>query len=206
MRVSEITGLTYESRKAEYRLYPSRKQKLLLAETLELSRQLYNAALEERIGAYKTGKSLNYYDQSKSLSIVRKENIEYKQIYSQSGQLTLKRLELAYKAFFSRVKKGQKAGFPRFKSRNAYRSFGFPQHNSGWKLTLNKKGGNVSLFEIGLISLRGQTRFKNGVPKTCDVVLKNGKWYLSVCFDVDSRDLFREHGDKAFAFDLGLRT
>ena len=57
------------------------------------------------------------------------------------------------------------------------------------KLTLNKKGGNVSLFEIGLISLRGQTRFKNGVPKTCDVVLKNGKWFLSVCFEVDSRDL-----------------
>ena len=92
--MSEITGLTYESRKAEYRLYPSRKQKQLLGETLELmSRQLYNAALQERSGAWKTGKSLNYYDQAKSLSVIRKENIEYNQIYSQSGQLTLKRLE-----------------------------------------------------------------------------------------------------------------
>ena len=81
------------------------------------------------------------YDQAKSISFIRKENVEYQQIYSKSGHLTLKRLELAYKAFFSRVKKGQKAGFPRFKSRNSYRSFEFLQYNSRWKLGL-KKGGS----------------------------------------------------------------
>lgn len=56
----------------------SLKQKNLLVETIELHRQLYNKALQERFGAYNPGKSLNYYDQAKSLSVVKKENPEYK--------------------------------------------------------------------------------------------------------------------------------
>lgn len=49
-----------------------------LSEFFHLSRQLYNAALEERIDCYKkTGRGLNKNDQCKSFTEIRKEFPEY---------------------------------------------------------------------------------------------------------------------------------
>ena len=48
-----------------YRLLPSKTQHRALEQILESQRELYNAALEERIGAYrKAGKTLTYFDQT----------------------------------------------------------------------------------------------------------------------------------------------
>ncbi|MEZ4605682.1 MAG: hypothetical protein R2865_02455 [Deinococcales bacterium] len=49
-----------------------------------------------------------------SLPEVKEALPELKQIHSQVLQDTLKRLDKAYSAFFARLKRGDKAGFPRF--------------------------------------------------------------------------------------------
>ena len=57
----------------KYRLLPSKRQHRALEAILESQRQLYNAALEERIDCYqKTGKSLTYMtgDHNASLNIL----------------------------------------------------------------------------------------------------------------------------------------
>jgi putative transposase len=58
-----------------YRLLPTKGQHEALERILEDQRLLYNAALEERIGAYrKAGIRRTYVDQSKALTQWRRED------------------------------------------------------------------------------------------------------------------------------------
>ena len=116
-----------------YRLYPTKAQEAELFNQLQLCRNLYNAGLEERIGAYRKAKaSRNYYDQANLLGEIKEALPEYKGVYSQVLQDVLKRLEKAYQAFFRRVKAGQKAGFPRFQGRDRYDSSPTRSRASAW--------------------------------------------------------------------------
>jgi putative transposase len=95
-------------RKVTYRLYPSRRQQNQMLETLRLHQKLYNAALEQRIDAYKRcGVSLSFSDQCTELTKLREEFPEYAALNAQSEQVTLKRLDLAFGHFFRRVKEGK---------------------------------------------------------------------------------------------------
>ena len=106
-----------EKRKVTYKLYPSKAQRSKLEDMLGVHQRLYNKALEQRINEYKENKrSLSFYDQCRALTQWRKSIPELGALNAQSEQVTLKRLSLAFDAFFRRVKKGEKPGFPRFKS------------------------------------------------------------------------------------------
>lgn len=125
---SELRSAYFDRMKLtyEYRLLPLRSQYLALEALLESQRLLYNAALEERIGAYRHGISLTYFDQAKSLARWRQSDPEAWSVPSNLQRGTLKRLDRAYQSFFRRVKKkAAKAGFPRFRGRGRWRSFGF---------------------------------------------------------------------------------
>ena len=180
------------NRKIMYRLYPSKKQDGRMVEMLRLHQRLYNACLEQRIHAYKDRNvSLNYHDQAKELTSLRKEDSQYRDMNAQSEQVTLKRLELAYKHFFSRIKKGEKAGFPRFKAFDRYKGWGYATHGDGWRFTPNDTqiNGSLRLSGVGNLQARGRCRKESflgtrdaGVPKTMEVIHKQGKWYASVTF------------------------
>lgn len=59
----------------KYRLLPNKAQHQALATISEGQRQLYNAALQERIDCYrKTGKTISYMSQSGSLTTIRKDD------------------------------------------------------------------------------------------------------------------------------------
>ena len=105
-------------RKTTYRLYPTPKQAVALADLKRTHQQLYNAALEERISARsKAGKSISYADQCKSLTVLRRDLPEWADAANcSSQQMTLRRLDKAFGAFFQRVRSGQTPGFPRFMS------------------------------------------------------------------------------------------
>ena len=109
-----------------YRLLPSRVQHRALESILESQRQLYNAALEERIGAYRSaGKTLSYFDQCKGLTEWRKDDAEARQMPLSIQRATLKRLDAAYQGFFRRLVAGGKPGFPRFRGKGRFDSFAF---------------------------------------------------------------------------------
>src|SRR5262245_53456556 len=81
---------------------------------LEHSRQIYNAALAERISCYQiTGASLGYNEQSRHLTEARSLP-EVKSHLRAIQQAALERLDEAFKGFFRRVQDGKKPGFPRF--------------------------------------------------------------------------------------------
>ena len=83
---------------------------------------LWNAALQERIEYYrKTGEAISYYDRCKSLTVIRGDAESFAACPVLAQRTPLIRLD---KAFFRRVKAGEKPECPRFKSRHrGIRSF-----------------------------------------------------------------------------------
>ena len=111
-----------------YRLLPAKRQHRALEQILESQRQLYNAALEERIGAYsKAGVTRTYIDQTKALTEWRRSDPEACAFPVCLQRATLKRLDEAYRGFFRRVARGGDPGFPRFRGKGWFDSFGFRQ-------------------------------------------------------------------------------
>ena len=99
------------------RLKPSQHRRL--DDLLHQLTDLWNGALEERIGAYRrAGETISYYDQCKSLTIIRGEDESFRRFSVHAQRSPLHRLDRAFKAFFRRVQAGEKPGFPRFKSRH----------------------------------------------------------------------------------------
>jgi putative transposase len=191
------------NRKTTYRMYPTVRQEAELRDMLGLHQRLYNVALEQRIIAHRNGKPMDFTRQCRDLTELRADG-EYAGLNAQSSQVTLKRLDLAYQAFFRRVKTGEKAGFPRFKAYGRFSGWGYKAHGDGWRLLAGPgmKHGCIRLSGIGRISLRGGTRTE-GEPKTCEIQHKQGRWYASVTLECKPG---RETGNEAVAFDWGVET
>ena len=199
------------NRKVTYRLYPSEKQSGRMLEMLRLHQRLYNAGLEQRIHAYKDRNiSLSYEDQAKELTLLRAEDPQYEGMNAQSEQVTLRRLDRAYKNFFRRVAKGEKAGFPRFKSLDRYNGWGYASHGDGWKFKIgeNHINGTLKLSSVGYLQARGRARKNDyskerdpGIPKTMEMIHKNGKWFASITFKRDMPE--RSSGGSVVGIDWG---
>lgn len=128
--MTDMTSITDNTMVLTYRvrLQPTRQQHRALEAILEQQRQLYNAALEERIACYqKTGRTLTDIDQSKSLTLIRADDPAYAAVQRRIQRATLQRLHRAFQGFFRRAKAGAGAqsGFPRFKGREHFDGFGF---------------------------------------------------------------------------------
>lgn len=108
------------------KLRPTAAQHRLLAERLKRQRELYNAALQERRDAWRLcRKAITRLDQQKSLTIIRADDPDgHGADPVNTGRWTLKRVADAFTGFFSRVRRGRKSGFPRFRSATRWRSFG----------------------------------------------------------------------------------
>src|ERR1700756_2958136 len=65
---------------------------------------------------------------------------EFVELGSHALQQTLRKLDLAFQAFFRRVKAGQTPGFPRFKASRRFAGFCYPDP-AGWKLAQNGTRG-----------------------------------------------------------------
>ena len=112
-----------------YRLLPLKSQHRALERLCEAQRELYNAALQERIDCYrKTGNTRSYMDQCKALTVCRRELPEMGALPANLQRWTLKRLDDAFLGFFCRLKaRNGKAGFPRFRGKGRWEAFGFAQ-------------------------------------------------------------------------------
>lgn len=201
-------GTERNLRKSTFRLYPTPKQESALNTLLRSHQQLYNAALEERIDCWrKTRQTLSFTDQCKSLTVLRRDCPEWASAANcSSQQMTLRRLDKAFAAFFRRVKAGGAPGFPRFKSLARFPGFSFKEHGDGWRFTpgADWRHGTLRLSGIGQLRARGQAR-QGGDVRASDVLHRDGKWYLSMTLDVGTPQRKRT-GDAALAFDWGVET
>jgi putative transposase len=168
------------------KLRPTPAQAQALEEVLWRCRTLYNAALEQRITAWhRCHVSVSRYEQEAELKDIRAEMPEYAAIHSHLLQDALARLDKTYQAFFARIKRHEKAGFPRFKGQNRYCSFTFKEYGNGARLDTN----SLVLAKIGRIKVHW-SRPITGMPKTITISKEADGWYMSVsCADVPAQPL-----------------
>ncbi|VUT25923.1 MAG: putative transposase [Candidatus Methanolliviera sp. GoM_oil] len=166
----------------KYRIYPNREQKAHLEEWLNICRVLYNDCLTERRDAwYASHKSINYYDQANQLKEIKTFDDNLKEVHSQVVQDVLKRIDKAFKNFFRRVKRKEKAGYPRYKGKDRYDSFTYPQ--SGFGLEDRK----LILSKIGSVNIKNHRDIPEDANiKTCTIERDLDRWYA--CFTV-SREI-----------------
>ncbi len=186
----------------KYRLYPTRKQESLLNRQMEECRWLYNHFLEQRRDSWKQdGVGLSLYDQIGTLPSLKNERPSLEAVYSQTLQNVAVRVDLAFQAFFRRVKNGENPGYPRFKGKGQYSSLTFPQWNSGCDLT----GKGLRLSKVGTVPLVLH-RPVEGKIKTCSVLRSStGKWWVTFsCENVPERVL--PANPRPVGIDVGVRT
>ena len=166
----------------KYRLYPTKQQQRLLAQQLEECRWLYNLLLSERRDAWEQQQeSLRYYDQAMTLPILKATRPQLAQVNAQALQNGAVRIDLAFKAYFRRVKSGETPGYPRFRGKGRYDSITYPQAPSGCKL--DSDGKRLRLHGVGPMKIVLH-RPLEGTPKTATVRRSStGKWY--VCFSCE---------------------
>ncbi|WP_334102043.1 RNA-guided endonuclease InsQ/TnpB family protein [Methanothrix soehngenii] len=165
----------------KFRMYPNRLQEAQLDLTLETCRHLYNTALADRKNAYETeGISRSYEDQAAMLTVER-ENGNFLGIYAHCLQDVLRRLDKSFKAFFRRVKAGENPGYPRFKGRGWYKSFTYPDSETGYKM----EGSKLTLSKIGTIRIF-KHREVEGKIKTCTIKKDLlGHWYAVLVAEIE---------------------
>ena len=149
---------------------------------LDACRWVYNKTLEVRRDAWQERQeSLSLYDTSSLLTEWKQEKPELTDAFSQCLQNAQTRVDLAFQAFFRRVKSGDKPGYPRFKAFDRYDSFTFPQ--SGFKLT---DTGRLYLSKIGNVKIKLH-RPLEGKIKTLTIKRDTlGNWWACFACEVET--------------------
>jgi putative transposase len=181
-----------------YRLYPTAEQARAVQRHLDVARELYNACLEERREAYRmAGLTLTYYSQANQLKALRQDRSDVAGVNFSMLQAVCRRAQRTFDAFFRRVKAGQKAGYPRFKSRTRWDSITFPRYGDGCKL----KGDRLYIQGVGAVKVKLH-RPLGGSVKTATIKRSCGKWYVVLTCDVEAQPLPATGQD--VGIDLGL--
>jgi putative transposase len=165
----------------KYRLYPTSAQRTALEKQLDCCRWVYNKALETRRDTWQNeGKGLSCYDTVKMLPEWKEAEPWLKQGHAQAMQEALQRLDLAFQAFFRRVKNGENPGYPRFRGHDRYDSFTYPQEKGNWRFLDN---GRVRLSKIGHVKIKLHRPIV-GTAKTLTIRRDSlGNWYA--CFSCE---------------------
>jgi len=104
------------------------------------------------------------------------------------------------KAFFRRVKVGEEPGYPRFKGQGWYKSFTYPDSETGYKL----QGSKLKLSKIGSIRIF-KHREVEGRIKTCTIKKDNlGHWYAILVSEVEDAPLVEPK--TVIGVDVGLKN
>lgn len=185
----------------KYRIYPTTAQETTLNKMLEECRWLYNKVLETRKNSYEQeGKSLGLYDTQNMIPGWKAERPSLKRVHSLVLQNVNIRVDLAFQAFFRRVKAGEEPGYPRFKGYGRYDSMCYPQYGNGVKLT----GNQLNLSKLGSVKVKLH-RELCGTPKTvCIRRSSTGKWFA--CFSCECEPQRLTDEPKRIGVDVGTAT
>ena len=168
---------------------------------LNSCKNLYNAQLEyEKFVYEKDIRFANRVELNNLLPDMKIINPSFKQIHSQILQNVNDRVIKSFNGFFNRVKRGEKAGYPRFKPFHRYNSFTFAQ--SGFKFTSQS---TLKLSKIGEVSIKLHRVIKGKVKTLTIIKTPTNKWFA--CFSaVQDITPPERQPKKIVGIDLGLEN
>ena len=166
--------------------------------SLDACRWAYNKTLATRKDAWEQEqRSVSRYDTMGMLPGWKAEHPFLKDAYSQSLQDACTRVDLAFQAFFRRVKAGQTPGYPRFRGKGRYDSFTYPQ--SGFGLLSN---GRLRLSKIGEVKIVLHRPIEGAIKALTIRRDTLGNWYACFSCVVDPGPL--PPSPKVVGVDVGL--
>ena len=187
-----------------FRLYPTPAQETVLDGVLSVCREVYNSMVGWRKHDFEVkGQSPNYYEQKKALPVWKQAHSELRGVHSQTLQDVVKRVDLAFQAFFRRVKAGETAssepsvrrGYPRLKGIGQYDSFTFTQ--GGYAIGENC----LALFKVGKVTAVLHQSVE-GAVKTLTIRKRGGKWFACFVCEVEAKSL--SPSNESIGIDVGL--
>ena len=193
----------------KYLLRPNNQQARQLDFLLWESRQVYNAALEQRITLYQeTGKGLSYGAQWVHFRDQRRSSPEtLGQLNASSMQHVLRRLDKSFAAFFRRLKAGNKPGFPRFQSCHRFKSMAFT-YGDGCKLHQGEHGAmRFYVQNVGEMrmcyhrAVPGEAKIKHAVIKRV-----NNRWFACLMLVLPQPEPKYIVNGRQVGIDIGLKT
>jgi len=177
----------------KFRLEPTDEQKILLNKHFGSVRWTYNYFLNQRKDEYLNNKkSLNYYDQAKELTQLKKTNEWLKEINSQTLQYSLNCLDIAYQGFFNK-----RTQFPKFKSRKSKNSFTIPQN-----VRYNDNKLIIPFFLEG-IEMIMERKIKGIIKRANISKTPTGKYFVSILTEQEYQPL--QKTNQSVGIDLGLK-
>ena len=200
-----------------YKIKPTKQLFKQFDQYLDICRSVYNYGHSERKAWLESRKSKidrcsivseyiiaadaafpSYKNQAKALTEAKKKFPHLKLVNAQCLQQVLKRLDKAWTDFF----KVPERGFPRFRSKNRFRSFIFPQLG---KNCLDI--GRVKLPSIGWIGIRQSRDYPTGfTPKQFQIVRRATGYHLMIVFQ--SSEVVPEPipGKISLGLDAGIKS
>jgi putative transposase len=183
------------------RLYPSCAQERALFEMLRVTRELYNALLQQRRDAWTMRRTtVSSREQYRQLTELRAAEPRFAVVYRECEDAVLHRLDLAFAAFFRRVKRSETPGYPRFKAAIRWNQLEFPHGDRALKFEPAQQ--RVRIPGLGAVRLRkGRT-----VPEfgRAFVVTKNGRWYA--VFEAHREIVPLPKGGESVGIDRGIHV
>jgi putative transposase len=180
----------------QVRLYPTKEQQTLLAQTFGCARWWWNYGLNKSIETYKeTGKGLGQVALNALLPKLKKaEDTKWlSDCYSQVLQATTLNLTTAYKNFFEK-----RAGFPKFKSKHSKQSVQYPQN-------VKIVDGDVKLpGNIGVVKAKIHRPIEGKIKTVTISKTPSGKYFASILTEVEDDKPSTSEG-KIYGIDLGLK-
>lgn len=189
------------------RIYPTEEQVDVLWNLSEKVRLLYNLALADRQNTWKCEKRpVKYIEQQNKLPEFKKNNPEFKMVYSKVYQSILKKMDGSYRSTITKWKNGDyTAELPKFKSHKYLITLPFNQ--SGFiikdgRVTFSHTYNDVPLtFDIGEIA--NGLKIKQLEISNDNPYKARGKFYITITYDKDIDSAYHDNGLYQ-AIDLGV--
>ncbi len=138
-----------------------------------------------------------------------KDDKKYLKLYSQTRCEIKYRVLKAYKNFFRRAKerkegKKVKVGFPRFKSRDRYKSIVYPQDNGSFRIEKDRKKDMLRVSKIGRMQIELHRKIEGRI-KTM-TIKKNADKYYAIFTAIDDIKIPEVKDTNPVGIDLGLNS
>ena len=187
----------------KFRIYPNRKQENQILRTFGCCRFVFNHYLAKRREIYEQkGTTFNYYDCAGDLTQLKKSFTWLGEADATALQSSLRDLDSSFQNFFRRLKQGQKAGYPRFKSKHDHRQ-SYKSKCVGTNIRMLDK--TVQLPKLGKVKCRISKEVKGRILSATVSRNPSGKYFVSLCCtDVEIAPL--PSAGTVVGLDMGIKS
>ena len=179
-----------------FRIYPTRSQRILIDKTLGCARLVWNLALAKQL------EFIRSEDQSQGWPKITSKTFknEYKflkEVHAQALEMSMGNLSKAWK----RSKTGQ-LNMPKFKKKSHEESYETRSTGTGNEVRI--EGGKIRIPKVGLIKISLSKSISGKIKRVTVKRNRANQYFVSICFEGDfSKPL--QKNNKTIGVDLGIK-